>query len=332
MASTLRSFLVGILLLALTGLLAPHASAQDVVDNLGEIGEEYATGYTQPFTNAFGTNLNSGLFHSADLGGFFPMVNVYVGVKAMGAFVPGEDETFSLTLNEGETVSLPGRDEQVNVAETRTFDDLPTVFGTSDIEPINVPVATEAGEEEIEIEPLPGVTQPPAVPLMAPQVGVGTLFGTDLVVRYLPSGILSPSSYGSFGLTGVGVRHDVNQYLPPIPVSFAAQLTWQSLDIEDNAGNDVFTSTNWAASLIASRSFMVVTVYGGLQAERASFDVTYDLTLPDGSTERIDLNLTGDNRFRALLGASLNLGLVVVNTDVSIGRQTAISAGVGLQL
>ena len=79
-----------------------------------------------------------------------------------------------------------------------------------------------------------------------------------------------------------------------------------------------------------SKSFSLLTLYGGLQYETASMDVNYAYTGP-GSTPntKISLQLDSENTFRVTAGLNLNLGVLHLNGDINVGKVTALSAGLG---
>lgn len=65
------------------------ASAQNLDSKLGTVGSIYAKSYLAPAADAFGADLNSGLFHTASVGGVLPFgLNLYIGVKVGAAIIP----------------------------------------------------------------------------------------------------------------------------------------------------------------------------------------------------------------------------------------------------
>ncbi|HEX7069872.1 MAG TPA: DUF6588 family protein, partial [Rhodothermales bacterium] len=137
---------------------------------------------------------------------------------------------------------------------------------------------------------------------------------------------------GSIGFLGLGVRHSVSQYLPLLPVDLAAQVTWQKMGIQDSGDSEVLGASMWAMSVMASKSFFLATVYGGLQAESARISVDYTYVDPSGELpdQDIHFSMSGRNRVRALAGLGLNMGPLVLNVDYSLGSINVVSAGLGL--
>ncbi len=47
--------------------------------------------------------------------------------------------------------------------------------------------------------------------------------------------------------------------------------------------------------------------------------------------KKVSLSLDGDNSFRATLGASLKLAVIVLNADVNLGSQTVFGGGLSFE-
>jgi hypothetical protein len=317
--------------LLLAGALAagsPAHAQEDADDGLAgaldDVGEEYGRRYVQPLVNAVGADLNSGLFHKASGGGgLLPLVDVYVGVKAFGSLVPESDQSLSLRYTQTETVG--GRDEDV----TYNIDDAPTVFGEEEAGT----VTTTVNGEERTFDTLPGVYETSIVPLATPQVGVGLpMIGTHVSVRYLPS--ISYQNVGSVQFAGAGLRHDVSSYIPLLPLGLSAYGFYQNLSVEEDNAGEVLDLSAYALGVAASKSFLVATVYGGLQYERTTAEVAYSFDPPGDEidAQSVAFDLTGENSFRALAGVSVGLGPAVLNVDLSQGQRTVLSAGLGVSL
>jgi len=175
----------------------------------------------------------------------------------------------------------------------------------------------------------PGINKT-SVPTGIPQIAVSTL-GSELMLRFVPTLEIDDVEAGLFG---IGVKHSISQYIPLLPVDIAVQLLYNRVSIE-SPDLDMKT-TNIAFNAHASRSFGLVTLYGGLQYESSSMDIDYTFTgtgfvgvFPD---DKLSLSLDGDNNFRLTLGAALRLAVLVINADVNLGSQTAIVAGLNFEL
>jgi hypothetical protein len=322
-------------LLLATAFLAAAPSQTYAQDNLGEalnaIGKDYADNYTQPITDALGGGLNAGLFRTAsfDGTGLVPVIDLYVGVSAMGTFTSGSSSSFQLANEEIETTTPSGG--------TRTLiaqypGEMPTVFGEEE-SPGEVILTDKQTGSEVDRVALPaGLINTSIAPLAVPQIGVGTAFGTDVQLRYLPS--TNISDYGSVSLTGLAVRHSLSQYIPLSPVALAVQGSWQQLSLSSSTQDDIVEGSGWALNAQVSKSVPVlpITFYGGLQYEKYTVDVNYTFETPGGDTSDISLSQDAQNNFRALAGVSISLLVARLNVDYALGANNVVSAGLGVTL
>lgn len=330
-----------ITLFIFAGLAVPaEAQEEELGELIQDVGEAYSQPYLQPLADALGAGMNTGLFHSARIGGgLLPVVDVYAGVKLMGAMVPSNSRSFSMVYETEQVFRGPdGNDYRIPV--TFTITDAPTVFGdrTPGVAEAHVQETVAGPDGDVTIDTtatfdvLPGLVNTPVAPFFVPQIGIGSFMGTDVTLRYLPR--IGYQDFGSIGFIGFGVRHSISQYIPLFPISLSGQVMWQKLSIEDGENNEVFGASAFAGNVVASKSLLLVTVYGGLQVERSSVDVAYmfDPGVPSLPAQQIEFGLTGGNVFRAVGGFALNFGPMLVNFDAGVGNSTVVSGGVGLSL
>ena len=215
----------------------------------------------------------------------------------------------------------------------------PTVFGEEEAPPDAFIDYNGNGNQDLEdpdISLPPGLLNTSIAPLAVPQVGVGTVFGTDAQLRYLPETDIS--SYGSVSVFGLSVRHSLSQYIPLSPVSLAVQGTWQSMGVSGTQQGDILDASGWALNAQVSKSVPVlpVTFYGGLQYEKFTVDVnyTFETTGPNGDpvTKDVSLSQEAQNSFRALGGVSVSLLFLRINADYALGANNVGSVGVGVIL
>jgi hypothetical protein len=145
--------------------------------------------------------------------------------------------------------------------------------------------------------------------------------GTEIMLRYLPS--ISLSDDEELNMFGIGLKHKISRYIPLSPVDISVQLLYNRLEI-----TGVMDISAYAFNAHASKTFGLFTAYGGLQYESSTFDLDYDYTPPASSnSQRISVSIDGDNNFRATLGGSLKLAVIVLNVDYSLGSQSVLSGG-----
>ena len=321
-----------------------RAGSDDLGSKLGGVTSDFAAGYLQPIANSFGADMNSGWFHGAQMSNGF---HLYFGIKAFGANVPSADQKFSLTFADTVHVDrvINGTQYTFVVPVQLSGTDMPTVFGDDQVKgtvsgsgSIDTNIAG-AGPQHIVAtvnnKPLiAGLIKTSLAPLAMPQVTLGTIMGTDFTLRLIPT--IKLDKYGSIGFYGVGVRHSISQYLggENAPIDLAAGIAIQKLTIKDSLDNELLGASAFLLNVEASKSFSILTLYGGLQFEKSSMDVhyTYHATLSSNSTPLdvpINFSMDASNKFRALIGINLGLGPLNLNADYNVGTISVISGGLG---
>jgi hypothetical protein len=267
-------------------------------DAISQLTGETTEGYLQPMITAFGTNLNSGWYHTASI----PRagLDLHVEILGMVTFIPEDDLTFKATPPE------PWPQDEVETA---------TVFGEEG--------TAVQGPGDLTYSFQDGQIQGDVVPYGVPQIKIGSVMGTSLIGRYFS---LEVGDMPKLSLLGIGIQHNVSQWLPPLPVDIAAGIFYQSFDV-----GDIISSTLMNYGVQVSRSLPFVTFYGGLALESTKMTVeyTYEGVTP---AQDISLKLTGDDKFRLTAGAALHLGLFALNADINIGSQVAACLGIGVSI
>jgi hypothetical protein len=260
--------------------------------------------------------------------GIFPVIDIYVGVAGMGAFTSGSsfqprDEQIEVTTDQG---TVTGTIQHPN--------EVPTVFGEEEAPP-DAQIDYDDSRIDDESVPLPpGLLNTSIAPLAIPQIGAGTIFGTDAQLRYLPETDIS--DYGSVSLFGLSVRHSLSQYIPLSPINLAVQGTWQRLSVSGNAepnAGEIIDASGWALNAQISKSVPVapITFYGGVQYEQFGVDVGYTFQT-DAGTSTVSFDQDASNSVRALAGVSITLAIIQLNVDYALSSNNTVSAGVGLTL
>lgn len=331
-----------VLLLSFLLLSAGSLRAQELEETLSQLGEAYAKAYTRPLADALGANLNTGLY-DAPIGSSLFGFQLYVGVHAFGALLPEESEAFDLVF-EGHVdldAQVGGDVVTVHVPAVFVVNDAPALFGAEEpaVATITARYDTTVSRFGIAVpvsfdttftrEIVGGLLTTNVVPAAAPHLRIGTVFGTDLMIRWLPN--IEITDFGAVEMFGFGVRHSVSQYLPILPVDLAVQVAWQRLNAEDTEGSELISASTFAGSLALSRRVGVLTVYGGLQTERSTLDVTYAFDAgEDVDPIPIAFDLVGAVTARGTAGFGLHLGPLRLHADYSVGRVNVFSTGLGL--
>jgi len=255
--------------------------------------QDYVSGYIQPFGDFFGANMGAGWYHSAAIPqmGF----NLSVNIVAMGSIVGDAQKTFTANSPIGSFAT-------------------PTVFGDKTGGRITDP------NTGLSYGGSGGALNAPLFPLATLQLHIGSVYGTELIVRGLPIPEVSGAPKVTF--FGLGVRHSISQYLVEFPVDIAAGVFWNTIKF-----GDLIDMKSIAFGAQASKSFAVLEVYGGFAYEKSSMDLTYTSTA--AGTPNVTLSLDGANTFRATVGLGLNLAILHIYGDANFGSVTNFSAGLG---
>lgn len=279
--------------------IMPAKNAHGQLGDLGELlegGQEDAQilfqEYLKPFGSGFGAGINSGWVDRANTHG---VLGFHLKLNATVAFVPSADRDFnvneiglqSLQLLEGDPVT-------------------PTFSGSSN------PGPTLGIEETVNGETvrIAGFQMPEGVglnfvPTPMVQAGVGLPRNTDIMLRLVPR--ISYEDYGEVYLYGVGLKHEINQWLPggglwPVTVSVMGGFTTfgSSAGLEaEPSGNytdpdgyggpgsatwqdqEVNLTTNaFTMNVLVGKSLPVISVYGGLGFETSTTAVKVDGNYP----------------------------------------------------
>jgi hypothetical protein len=180
---------------------------QSIDDFIGKYKESNGQGYVQPFADVFGASFNTGLFHNAMIKkmGF----QAYLGVVTTAAFIPDKRKTFMATTEGNFT---PVKTEEV-----------PTILGPAD----PVEVSGDGGTVYV----FPGGLNASMLPFAVPQLTLGSVFGTDVTVRYYAYSV--NDDIGKLNLLSLGIRHSISQYFSALPLDLAVGFYRQQFKLGD---------------------------------------------------------------------------------------------------
>lgn len=287
-------------------LLQASPSGAQVENRLAAYTGRNASGYLEPLVDAFGTVLNSGLFHSAHIqeNGF----HVSVEARYMSVFFGDGDRTFAAVTEHG------FQPEQTAKA--------PTVVGAKKA----VYVEGEGGTRFA----FPGGFDLGSFSFAVPQLRVGTLYGTEAVLRLLFLN-LGTSDLGSLNLYGFGLRHSISQHVQiDLPVDMSVGLFWQRFSVGKNKGGDELLEANaFSFGVHVSKRLERMEPYAGFSYDRFSMAVDYQAE-SENSADAIDLSFDSNEDLHAALGVSYNLAFMTVQCEYNIASQTALSFGFSL--
>jgi hypothetical protein len=190
------------------------------------------------------------------------------------------------------------------------------------------------------------------------QVGLGLPFKTTIKLRYVPK--VNFSSKVNANLIGVGLQHDLTQYLGlvgklPFSVSLFGAYTTSTVDytiengdvssyVSVSNGGAQFKLNTWTVQALGSLDFKIVTLYGGLgfNGGRSTFkingdyELSYQIESADGTnqgsivesiSDPVSLNFESSGT-RATLGARLNLAFFKIFADYTLQEYNTATFGI----
>lgn len=291
-----RSCIALILFLCVTSL---RAEESDLEKALRQYNAQTVSGYIQPIADLFGANLNAGFSHSANIPSGF---HIRLDIVAMGAVVSDEETSYNAKDPWG--------------GEFKTA----TVLGGK-----GSTVSFFPNDPSLQYKGSDGIFNTSFFPFATPQITVGSVYGTEAILRYVPI----PEDFGgaklpAITLFGIGARHSLSQYIEGFPLDVATSFMYNKFTI-----GDLITANATAFGVQASKEFSILQFYGGLQYEKTSMTLEFNSTDPTVTSPLVSIDLDGSNNVRATIGAALNLYVLKVFADANFGNVTNFSAGIG---
>ena len=306
----------------LSGLIGLSSFAQGQVKKILENdiaqGEKLIEAYFTPMAESFGAGLNSGWYNTAkphSLGGF----------------------DITLTLN---TVIMPSSAKTFNIKDaggdifTSNNSEASTIFGSSDATTMTYNIDSISKDFD-----MPGGFKTPAIPLPMIQAGVGLIKNTAIDIRYMP--MLNVGNSINVNLFGIGVKHDLLQWIPgigdAIPMSLSLQGGYTSLNTElEISGQEVSLKTKATTiNLIASKKLLMVTGYVGLGYNSATTTFTTDANFDLGGIkfdEKVEVAFKSNKNLRTNIGLRLNMAIVTIQADYTFAEYPTATLGLGVSL
>ncbi|NOZ09170.1 MAG: hypothetical protein GXO91_09925 [FCB group bacterium] len=340
-------------------VLPLQAESLDVT--LQTLISDNARGYLGPAPTAFGTNINSGTFHTAATHKF---LGFDFTLNSSVAEIPDADLTFDFILPQEQlpfNIPFMGGSVDVSMSLDQLYEDdraVPTIFGSKDEGSIEVDelkaqniiaqqisdetgvsvedVIATAGPEiiaQIQAANLGPITTPAGfdlglVPMIIPQFAVGLPFDLEVMVRGYPK--TNFEDIGEVSFLGYGAKIGLNQF-NPLPIPFLPRVSVGYYQTNLTIGS-ILDASNTIINLQVSKSIPFLTVYGGYGIESSSMDVNYDYTDGTRTTQNINFSLDGKNETRITAGLRLKLAMFSLNADYSQGEYTSYNLGLGITL
>lgn len=301
----IRNLVVMVLLVAAPSTLL----AQDLGEQLKQMAKVNSERYVTPLLNGWGVALNSGIYHTADV---HSILGFDVHLKLTGALIEEADKKYDFVTPDNIGVYTRNTDYPGTVTANSVVGskEKTTVFLNDGVTPSGLEV--------------PGGLDIPTTPLIVPQVSIGLPFGFEVTGRFFPTTKIG--DVGKVNLLGFGLRHDIDQYIPLLPLDVAVHFFTQKLSYEDGQGTKLLEASGTAYGVEVSKHLLLLTVYAGFQLESSSVKVgpyTFNGT-------PVEFTVDGNTSSRVLVGARVSLVFLNIHADYNIGTTKAFALGVGI--
>ena len=308
------------LLAAFVGFTSNGQTIESIIGSDIAQGEKMIEAYFTPMAESFGAGLNNGWYNTAKphkLGGFDLTFTLNTVI------IPNSAETFKIgdafgnvfKSDENEASTIFGSDNETDMTYTNSVTDSSFNFQ------------------------MPGGLKTPAMPLPMIQAGIGLIKNTAIDIRYMP--MLNVGDNINVNLFGVGIKHDLLQWIPgigdAIPMSLSLQAGYTSLNTELKILEQEVSLKTKATTinLVASKKLLMVTGYVGLGYNSATTTFTADADFDlDGLhfDEKVEVAFESNNNLRTNIGLRLNMTIVTIQADYTFAEYPTATLGLGVSL
>ena len=337
-----------ILILVVTSLSFPvvaQSGFEDIIQGTPADAKYLAEGFITPFMKAFGQGINNGWYNSGaphKLGGFD------LTITSSNVFVPEVDRKYYVDNTKLTEVELLNGGAPPGANPVAQSGSVPTFFG-GDIAPTyRSPKGSAALNAQFQGPTGIGLN---FLPTPALGLGVGLPLGFEVKLRYAPPVDMSKLDErfsGTFKLFGIGVMHDIKQWIPgvknlPFDLSLFGGYNKLVLDLgydpADPTKRGDFSCNAMTFQGLISKKLSVLTVYAGVGYNSArttmglkgSYDMNDDGDSIDAGEKDPFTIATDSNGMRATLGLRIRLAIIAFHGDYtmqSYGR--TITGGFGI--
>jgi hypothetical protein len=176
----------------------------------------------------------------------------------------------------------------------------------------------------------------PAHVFAAPQLTIGTIAGSQLIIRYLP--LMEMQDVGSIECFGWGVQHNPSVWLGelnPIPFDFSINFLSQTMKV-----GDIQTTRSTALGCMASKRFgkglYGVTPYVSYLAENSSIDIHYTYDSPNPTIGQppipaaVSFGFENPQRSRLTLGLNARILILNLNAEYTLAAYRSYALGMAV--
>jgi hypothetical protein len=338
----MKTLKAGVFIFLLAMLVLPlRSTAQNDLNELlkGSLKDAnyLLEGYVAPAMKGLGSGLNQGWYNSAKT---HKTLGIDLTISTSLMYIPSDEQFYTVDNNSLTNVKLTSYDGKT-ISPTGSGS-VPTIFGPDKTPSYQVTSTgtTFNGPPGLDLKNTIKIAD--ALPVPMYQLGIGLPKNTDLKVRWSPTVTLSDFK---FSLFGIGIMHDVKQYIPGIkalPFDLSAFVGYTNMKAEQalsaSAGQNQkgvmeFNSTN--IEVLISKKISVLTLYGGVgyNISKSNLDMkgTYDLD-DDGvvdATDPVALEFSTSG-MRITGGLRLKFAVFTLHGDYTLAKYNAFNAGFGI--
>lgn len=282
----MKKILFTLVLLITQNLVFSQEQVANLIKAGKDDGAELFEAYVKPFGTSLGYSMNNGWYNTANA---HRIVGFDINASFSMVMIPKAEKTFDFSELNMKSLKLLNPN---GTAESSTLfgkaSDGPMVFALSNVKN---PVTNQF--DTISKFKLPKGLNVPLIANPMLQLRIGTVKNTDIIVRYFPE--VNLADRGNIKFWGVGVLHDVKQWIPGIkhlPFSLAFVGGYSKLDMNYDFGKDhltpetgsyyengtptktddirydnqkmIFNVTAYNLNLVVSKSFLGITPYLGV--------------------------------------------------------------------
>ena len=338
--------------------------SQSLNESLSQLSQSAAIQFVQPAFDPFGISLNGGWLGKAPRAEVMSF-DLEFGVVAMGTIMKNSATSFEMSSTYRFSADQAGTiADQAGVTDATlrnlvvdaiTAKDFPVVlygptvtgsknrkvkivFSPNGNESLQIndprypfPVNVVIPSKTVELDGATGIMDGfPVTPSAAPQLKLGTLFGTQAILRLVPPTKIS-DEWGSFSYTGFGLQHNPNVWLGlDMPVDVSLGFLIQKAKVGDVVEVKGASYGINVSKTIGGSMFSVTPYIGGL-LESSSIDVHYKSTIESvAGKEDVNINfgLNGINKSRFIAGARFHIVFIDLAVDYNIGKMNSVTSGI----
>lgn len=291
------------LTMACAVLRSAHSQSQLEL-TIQQFSDTEVAGYVRPLGDFFGANMNAGFYHASAIpaNGF----HFEIELVAVASIIGEQHKVYDAVLPAGFT-PVGGSYKTATV-----FGGRGTVFRDS--------------SSGLEYKGSDGLVRASVFPLLIPQLTIGSIFGTELVFRFMKTPQLSQRWYPTKSvLLGGGFRHSISQYFSKPQVDIAIGGFYSTFELGDVIDVQAKTIT-----FSVGKTLSLVTLYVGMGYEWSTMHLHYAYKGDGGSSPRLaDVTIDGANRFRATGGLLIDLQAFRIFADANFGNVEHFAGGIG---